>query len=174
MLVLVTILILIFGTGIIHLAGSVGVQAQLLCENPMQYPLFLPAVLPLYLSMVSSFMHHVHDTFHYLWNNTTHSIHNSRSISTGSISNESSYYNVHWKNISSPSSSWSLPPSGWDIPVALTSTINHKILFSNSCNEAVDMVSQELKNRSISTLFRFSKGLLAWPPPPYKIIESSV
>jgi hypothetical protein len=146
----------------------------------MQYPLFLPAVLPRYLIMVSTFMHHIHETYHYLWNSTTRSMYNmSSSISTnftGSMNNgsHSSEYSVNLTSLAQVNSSLPPPPlpvAELDIPAALASIIQHKILFSNSCNEAVEMVSQELKNRNFSTSFRSSKGLLPWPPSPYKIIE---
>lgn len=45
--------------GIIHLAGSTGGNAEILCDNPLQYPVFLPVVLPLYLSTVASYMQYV-------------------------------------------------------------------------------------------------------------------
>lgn len=45
--------------GIVHLAGSTGGNAEILCDNPLQYPIFLPAVLPLYLSTVASYMRYV-------------------------------------------------------------------------------------------------------------------
>lgn len=149
--------------GIIHLAGSVGSQAQLLCENPMQYPLFLPVVLPLYLSMVSSFMHDIEDTYHHhLWNTTRHN-------STSSMNFTGIMNNNELKNLSSPTPSNSSSPC--DVTAALTSITRYKIMFSNSCNEAVDMVSHELQNKSISTSFRSSKGIVPWPPIPYKIID---
>lgn len=42
-------------TGIVHFAGTTGGQAERLCQDPLQYPLFHRAVIPLYLSVVSSF-----------------------------------------------------------------------------------------------------------------------
>ena len=42
--------------GIIHFAGTTGGDAELLCRNPLQYPMLLPSATPLYLSMVASYM----------------------------------------------------------------------------------------------------------------------
>ena len=42
-------------TGIIHLAGTTHGDAGHLCEQPLSYPSFLPAVLPLYLAVIKSF-----------------------------------------------------------------------------------------------------------------------
>lgn len=44
-----------FSLGIVHFAGAVKSDANRLCEDPLQYPVFLPSVLPLYLSIVNSF-----------------------------------------------------------------------------------------------------------------------
>ena len=48
-------------TGIIHLAGTTHGDAGHLCDHPLLYPKFLPAVLPLYLAIIRSF-HEVHPT----------------------------------------------------------------------------------------------------------------
>eukprot|EP01041_Mallomonas_annulata_P004723 gene4723-9377_t len=42
-------------TGIIHFAGVTHGDAQRLCYEPLRYPIFLKAVLPLYLSVIASF-----------------------------------------------------------------------------------------------------------------------
>lgn len=42
-------------TGIIHFAGTTGGDAERLCQDPLQYPLFSAAVMPLYLSVVHAF-----------------------------------------------------------------------------------------------------------------------
>lgn len=41
--------------GIVHFAGTTGGNAERLCQDPMQYPLFSTAVIPLYLSIVHSY-----------------------------------------------------------------------------------------------------------------------
>ena len=41
-------------SGIIHFAGTTHGDAELLCNAPLLHPLFLPAVTPLYLSIVTS------------------------------------------------------------------------------------------------------------------------
>jgi Glycosyl transferase family 8 len=43
-------------TGVVHLAGSTGGRSTRLCDAPLQYPLFLPAVVPLFLSITSQFL----------------------------------------------------------------------------------------------------------------------
>ena len=42
--------------GIVHLAGTTHADPEHLCRYPLQYPLFLTGVLPLYLSVVHTFM----------------------------------------------------------------------------------------------------------------------
>eukprot|EP01038_Epipyxis_sp_PR26KG_P015900 gene15900-21563_t len=42
--------------GILHFAGMIGGDAELLCRYPLQYPILLSAALPLFLSSVHSFI----------------------------------------------------------------------------------------------------------------------
>jgi hypothetical protein len=39
----------------VHFAGTTHADAGHLCREPLQYPMFLPSVLPLYLSVVRAF-----------------------------------------------------------------------------------------------------------------------
>ena len=41
--------------GIVHFAGTTQGNAERLCHEALKYPLFIPAVVPLYLSVVVSF-----------------------------------------------------------------------------------------------------------------------
>jgi len=42
--------------GIVHLAGSTNGHIETICHDPLRYPLFLPNVVPLYLSIIHSYM----------------------------------------------------------------------------------------------------------------------
>ncbi len=41
--------------GIVHLAGTTHGDAEMLCREPLKYPVFLSAVVPLYLSVMASY-----------------------------------------------------------------------------------------------------------------------
>ena len=41
--------------GIVHFAGTTHGDAEMLCHEPLRYPLYLSAAMPLYLSIVASF-----------------------------------------------------------------------------------------------------------------------
>jgi hypothetical protein len=41
--------------GVVHFAGSTRADAELLCREPLQYPLFLTGAVPLFLSVAHSF-----------------------------------------------------------------------------------------------------------------------
>jgi lipopolysaccharide biosynthesis glycosyltransferase len=42
-------------SGIVHFAGTTGGNAEVLCKDPMQYPLLANAAMPLYLSIIHSY-----------------------------------------------------------------------------------------------------------------------
>jgi hypothetical protein len=42
--------------GIIHLAGSTSGHIETICREPLRYPLFLPNVITLYLSVIHDYM----------------------------------------------------------------------------------------------------------------------
>mmetsp|Transcript_3427 Transcript_3427/g.5139 ORF Transcript_3427/g.5139 Transcript_3427/m.5139 type:complete len:262 (+) Transcript_3427:122-907(+) len=111
--------------GIVHLAGSTGGNAEILCDNPLQYPIFLPAVLPLYLSTVASYMR-------YIMHRTT------------------------------AGTSPFLPN------ISEADIMRVKYRFSNSCNEAVEIVAKELASKSLSVRYNAGKGRFSWPPLPYR------
>lgn len=96
-----------------------GDRAEILCENPLQYPLFLPAVVPLYLSVVSSYMRRVKDKL------------------------DGYFFEGNF------------------------SQNNFKFQFSNSCNEAVEIVKAELKSKTISVSYNPGRGRFIWPPPAF-------
>jgi len=42
--------------GVLHLAGSTSGHIETICQDPLRYPLFLPNAVPLYLSVIYSYM----------------------------------------------------------------------------------------------------------------------
>lgn len=110
--------------GIVHLAGSTGGNAEILCDNPLQYPIFLPAVLPLYLSTVASYMRYVKQRI--------------AAVTSQLQSN-----------------------------VSVPDIIMIKYKFTNSCNEAVELVTKELALKSLSVRYNVGKSNFNWPPPQY-------